>query len=90
MTMLNKTQIEDIAKRVRINIVKMVNEAKSGHIGGSLSGVEILTTLYFNEMNINQDNVKDLERDKFVLSKGHASPLLFAVHAEKVLSHKKN
>lgn len=83
MTMLNKTQIEDIAKRVRINIVKMVNEAKSGHIGGSLSGVEILTTLYFNEMNINQDNVKDLERDKFVLSKGHASPLLFAVHAEK-------
>jgi transketolase len=83
MTMLNKTQIEEIAKRVRINIVKMVNEAKSGHIGGSLSGVEILTTLYFNEMNINQDNVKDLERDKFVLSKGHASPLLFAVHAEK-------
>jgi len=83
MTMLNKTQIEEIAKRVRINIVKMVNEAKSGHIGGSMSGVEILTTLYFNEMNINQDNVKDLERDKFVLSKGHASPLLFAVHAEK-------
>lgn len=83
MTMLNKTQIEEIAKRVRINIVKMVNEAKSGHIGGSMSGVEILTTLYFNEMNINHDNVKDLERDKFVLSKGHASPLLFAVHAEK-------
>ncbi|PKM64055.1 MAG: transketolase [Firmicutes bacterium HGW-Firmicutes-20] len=81
--MLSKIQIEDIAKRVRINIVKMVNEAKSGHIGGSLSGVEILTTLYFNEMNINQDNIKDLERDKFVLSKGHATPLLFAVHAEK-------
>jgi transketolase len=83
MTMLSKTQIEEIAKRVRINIVKMVNEAKSGHIGGSLSGVEILTTLYFNEMNINQDNLNDLERDKFVLSKGHATPLLFSVHAEK-------
>lgn len=81
--MLNKTQIEEIAKRVRINIVKMVNEAKSGHIGGSMSGVEILTTLYFNEMNINHDNLNDLERDKFVLSKGHASPLLYAIHAEK-------
>lgn len=72
-----------IAKRIRRNIIKMVTEAKSGHVGGSLSAVEILVSLYFHEMNITLDNVRDVTRDKFVLSKGHASPLLYAVLSEK-------
>ena len=81
--MLSNQEMAVLAKEVRRNIIKQVYNAKSGHIGGALSGVEILTTLYFNEMNINQENVDDLERDKFVLSKGHASALLYAVLKEK-------
>jgi len=81
--MLSKQELAPITQRMRINIVKMVANAKSGHIGGSLSGVEIVSTLYFNEMNITADNLNDLERDKFVLSKGHATPLLFSILHEK-------
>lgn len=81
--MLNNQELAKIAKRVRRNIIKMVTEAKSGHIGGAFSATEIAVSLYFNEMNIHQGNVKDINRDKFVLSKGHASALLFAVLSEK-------
>ena len=81
--MLNHSEMAGIAKNIRRNIIKQVYNAKSGHIGGALSAVEILTSLYFNEMNVNQDNVDNLERDKFVLSKGHASALLYAVLKEK-------
>lgn len=81
--MLNNQELAVIAKRVRRNIIKQVAHAKSGHIGGALSAVEILTALYFNEMNLTQSNVSDLERDKFVLSKGHASALLYAILKEK-------
>ena len=68
---------------IRRNIIKMVTEAKSGHPGGSLSSVEILTAIYFTQMNITKDNLESVERDRFVLSKGHAAPLLYAVLAEK-------
>lgn len=68
---------------IRRNIVKMVTEAKSGHPGGSLSSVEILTAIYFTQMDITKDNLESVERDRFVLSKGHAAPLLYAVLAEK-------
>ena len=71
------------AKNIRKNIIKMVAAAQSGHPGGSLSAVELLTWLYFNEMDINKDNLKTTKRDRFVLSKGHASPLLYAVLCEK-------
>jgi transketolase len=81
--MRNIAALQEIALRVRRNIIKMVTEAKSGHVGGSFSATEIAVSLYFDEMNISKDNVKDKSRDKFVLSKGHASPLLFAVLCEK-------
>ena len=72
------------AKKVRQNIVKMVHNSKSGHPGGSLSGADILTVLYEKCLNIPKDwdNDKDYEkRDRFILSKGHASPLLYSVLA---------
>jgi len=81
--MLSNQELSVIAKRIRRNIIKMVTEAKSGHIGGAFSATEIAVSLYFNEMNITKDNLTDLNRDKFVLSKGHASALLFAVLCEK-------
>ncbi len=81
--MLSNQELAIIAKRSRRNIIKMVTEAKSGHIGGAFSATEILVSLYFNEMNITKENLSDLCRDKFVLSKGHASALLYAVLSEK-------
>lgn len=71
------------AKNIRRNIVKEVYAAQSGHPGGSLGAADILTYLYFEEMDINEDNVNSIQRDRFVLSKGHASPALYAVLAEK-------
>ena len=68
---------------IRKNIIEMITKAKSGHPGGSLSAVEILTYLYFREMNINEDNLDKKERDYFVLSKGHAAPVLYATLAQK-------
>jgi len=75
------TQLETISNNIRKNIIQMVHAASSGHPGGSLSAVEILTYLYFKEMNINDP--KDEDRDRFILSKGHASPVLYSVLAEK-------
>ncbi len=72
-----------ITNNMRKNILKMVHNANSGHPGGSLSCTDILATLYFRVMNISEDNLNDTQRDKFVLSKGHASPALYAVLAEK-------
>ena len=71
------------AVNIRKNIVKMVTEAKSGHPGGSLSSLEIGVALYFTQMDINEENISSLNRDRFVLSKGHASPLLYSLLAEK-------
>ncbi|MDD3924248.1 MAG: transketolase [Erysipelotrichaceae bacterium] len=81
--MYSLEQLKKHAKNMRKNIIEMVATAQSGHPGGSLSAVEILTWLYFNEMDVNKDNVKGVDRDRFVLSKGHASPLLYAVLCEK-------
>lgn len=82
-------ELQSIAKNVRRDIIEMLTESASGHPGGSLSAVEILTTLYFNEMNINPLNSKDENRDRFVLSKGHAAPALYSVLAEKGFFDKK-
>ena len=71
------------ALNVRRNIVESVNRAQSGHIGGSLSIVEILVTLYFHEMNIDADNPLWGGRDRLVVSKGHASPAVYSILAEK-------
>ncbi len=76
-----KKQLQEIACKVRIGIIEGVHAAKAGHPGGSLSIAEILTYLYFKEMNINPENPKDPKRDRFVLSKGHAAPALYATLA---------
>lgn len=68
---------------IRKNIIRMITQAQSGHPGGSLSAVEILTYLYFKEMNIDPSNSKNPKRDRFVLSKGHAAPVLYAALAER-------
>ncbi|MBS5788350.1 MAG: transketolase [Clostridioides difficile] len=75
--------LNERACTIRKDIVTMVHDAKSGHPGGSLSAVEILTALYFDEMNIDSSKPKMEDRDRFVLSKGHAAPALYAVLAEK-------
>ena len=71
------------ALRIRRNIVNMIYLASSGHPGGALSITDILTVLYFTEMNIDPLNPKDENRDRFVLSKGHASAALYATLAER-------
>lgn len=76
-------QLEEIACKVRIGIIEGVHAAKAGHPGGSLSIAEILTYLYFKEMNIDPKNPKDPKRDRFVLSKGHAAPALYATLAQR-------
>ncbi len=73
------------ANRIRQGIVTEVYSAQSGHPGGSLSAADILTELYFEQMDINKENVNTLNRDRFVLSKGHASPVLYATLKEKGL-----
>ena len=76
-------ELERIANEVRKDIIEEVYRAKSGHPGGSLSCADILTVLYFNQMNIDEKNPESTLRDRFVLSKGHCSPALYAVLAEK-------
>jgi len=76
-------KFKDIAKRIRVDVIKAVHRAGSGHPGGSLSAVEILTALYFKEMNIDPQNPKMEGRDRFVLSKGHAAPGLYATLGER-------
>ena len=61
-----------------MNIVEMIYEAQSGHPGGSLSIADILTVLYFNEMNIDPLEPQDVNRDRCIISKGHASPALYS------------
>jgi transketolase len=75
-------ELQDIAKRIRREIVVMIGAAKSGHPGGSLSAVEIVVELFFNTMKIDPKNPKWPQRDRFVLSKGHAAPVLYAAMAE--------
>lgn len=75
--------LNEITRIIRRDIVSMIHGAKSGHPGGSLSAVEILTALYFDEMNVDPENPKMEDRDRFVLSKGHAAPVLYSVLANK-------
>lgn len=81
--MVELETLKQHAINIRKNIVKMVTEAKSGHPGGSLSAVEILTAVYFTQMDITKENLESVKRDRFVLSKGHASPVLYATLAQK-------
>ena len=76
-------QLQQTACRVRLGIIEGVHAAKSGHPGGSLSIADILTYLYFEKMNIDPKNPKMPERDRLVLSKGHAAPAWYALLAER-------
>lgn len=86
---MNKEKLIKISKEVRKDIIEMLYESKSGHPGGSLSCADIMTYLYFEKMNINIENPKDENRDRFVMSKGHAAPALYAILAEKEFFPKK-
>lgn len=86
MIFLKLTQVEELekmAKQVRKGIIEAVYSNKSGHPGGSLSIADILTVLYFKEMNINEKNPNWEERDRLVLSKGHCSPALYSCLANR-------
>lgn len=83
MNQERKAELKKQAKEVRKGIVTAVHSAKSGHPGGSLSAADILTYLYFEEMNIDPQNPKKADRDRLVLSKGHIAPALYSV-----LSHR--
>ena len=78
-----KLALEKQANEIRKDVVSAVHSAKSGHPGGSLSLTDTLTYLYFYKMNVNPENPKDPDRDRFVLSKGHTAPALYSVLAEK-------
>ena len=80
---MNKLELQKMANEVRKGILTGVHAAKSGHPGGSLSAADLFTYLYFEEMNIDPDNPKDPERDRFVLSKGHTAPGLYSVLAHR-------
>ena len=79
----SKKELAKIACNVRMGIIEGTFNAKSGHPGGSLSITEILTYLYFKEMNIDAAEPMKANRDRFVLSKGHAAPALYSVMAQK-------
>ena len=76
-------ELKNTSKEIRKSIIEMIFESKSGHPGGSLSATDILTYLYFKEMNIDPKNPDMKDRDLFVLSKGHAAPALYATLAER-------
>lgn len=75
--------LKDKAKQIRIDILKMITKANSGHTGGSLSIADLLTLLYFKEMHVDPANPHKADRDRLVLSKGHAAPAMYACLAEK-------
>lgn len=76
-------ELKEISKNIRRNIVEMVYHAKSGHPGGSLSIADLLTVLYFEEMKLDSSDARSPKRDRFVLSKGHAAPAIYATLMEK-------
>ena len=80
---MNNKELELIAYKIRKHALIGVHSAKSGHPGGSLSIAEILSVLYFDEMNVDANNPKNPDRDRFVLSKGHCAPALYGALAEK-------
>lgn len=80
---INLEMLQEKAKDIRIDIIRQIHSAGSGHPGGSLSAADIITYLYFAEMNIDPENPDKADRDRFVLSKGHAAPALYAALAEK-------
>ena len=79
---LSVVELEELARKCRVEIVKMVHRAQAGHPGGSLSEIDLISALYANYMRINPDEPNWDDRDRFILSKGHASPGMYAILAE--------
>ena len=79
---MNKSNLIEISNELRKDIIDTIYHAGSGHPGGSLSVIDIVTYLYFEKMNIDAKNPNMENRDRFILSKGHASPLLYSILAE--------
>src|SRR4030067_803148 len=75
-------ELKNIAKSVRLKILHMLTNAGSGHAGGSLSAADVAVAIYFSKMNFNPQDPFWKDRDRFILSKGHAAPLLYAIMAE--------
>jgi transketolase len=76
-------ELTETARLLRVEVVRMIHRAKSGHPGGSLSAADIVAALYFHQMRLDPDRPDWPERDRFILSKGHAAPLLYAVLAHR-------
>ena len=76
-------RLEEQAVQIREDIISMIHKAKAGHPGGSLSAVEMVTALYFHVMNIDPQRPDWADRDRFVLSKGHACPVMYAALARR-------
>ena len=75
--------LEEKAAQLRVDIIEMLYKSQSGHPGGSLSCIDALVALYYNVMNVDPANPHWEDRDRFVLSKGHCCPALYAVLADK-------
>jgi transketolase len=79
---LSRGELEDLkemARQCRIDIIRMTAEAKSGHVGGSLSAIDILTVLFFKTLRHDPNDPQKLDRDRFIMSKGHASPAYYSI-----------
>jgi transketolase len=83
LTEAQHENLKSIAREIRGHIIRMLAAATSGHPGGSLSSVELLAYLYFHKMNIDPQNPRNPDRDRFVLSKGHCAPVLYAALGER-------
>lgn len=80
---MNKLELQIMANEIRKDIITSVHSAKAGHPGGSLSAADVFTYLYFEEMNIDPKDPQKPDRDRFVLSKGHTAPGLYAALARR-------
>ena len=79
---MNTAELSSMSKQVRRDIINMTANAGNGHPGGSLSAADLMTCLFFNHMHVDPKRPDDPDRDRFVLSKGHAAPCYYAVLAE--------
>ena len=79
---MNTNELSKVCRQVRRDIIEMTANAASGHPGGSLSAVELMTSVFYNHMRLDPKNPTDPDRDRFVLSKGHAAPCYYGVLAE--------
>jgi transketolase len=77
-----QTELNKLCKQFRVDLIEILHKIQTGHPGGSLSAVEILVTLYYEKMNHDPKNPQDPKRDRFILSKGHAAPMLYLILAE--------